>query len=714
MTLSPLFGALIIDRDPYIFGDFAGLLQAYLEDAGGFLFFGLVFYFLITLLRPSQQHEDDRKVSGLMLGCIAVAILCYAGYGFCVITSKGSDRLNLKPPADPTGYVKVTTPRFSLFGYTDRDLPSYVQPIVPDKFDKDQPIRQPYPFQALLLTAGGLFSLIGAVAPFCLGMAKLRLRRVWAISILTIKEVIRNKVFLAFLLILIPLMFPLNWFLPFKPEDELKQGVTWVGIFIAVGLLLAAVLLSSFAIPNDVKSQNIYTIVTKPVERFEIVLGRFLGYVAMFTAATLIIGAITLLTLSLSNPSEQSQAKTQTARVPVRGKLSFQSRKGQVEGIDVGREFNYRKYIGGDQKSSQRAVYEFASIPSGMGTPNARNASYVEFTFDIYRLIKGDENKGVDVNIRVVSWQCGQIAPGIDEKTGDWKWADAASKEAYLRDAVAELSKLPAYRSPPLGDDKAANILRNCQPGDPEWEVADKLAEKYGFYEYYGKEVFDFETTKIPVPSGLYRNAAMNTSTSGQQAGALPRVKVFIHCTTPSQMLGMAEGDLYLLAQERSFIENYLKSTFGLWCWLVLVVGLSVTLSTYLDAVVTLLCVAFLFIIGFFSNYILELSQTIGKGQAGPFASLNQLLQAKQPTALAEGTATEKAAETLDVGTGWGFRRIINVLPDVDAFYWTHYVSEGFNISAENLVMNGVLLVAYLFPWFLLAYYLMRGREVAA
>ena len=43
-------------------------------------------------------------------------------------------------------------------------------------------------------------------------------------------------------------------------------------------LLFPAALLAAFSIPNDIKNQNIYTIVTKPVERFEIVLGRFLGY----------------------------------------------------------------------------------------------------------------------------------------------------------------------------------------------------------------------------------------------------------------------------------------------------------------------------------------------------------------------------------------------------------------------------------------------------
>jgi hypothetical protein len=89
-------------------------------------------------------------------------------------------------------------------------------------------------------------------------------------------------------------------------------------------------------------------------------------------------------------------------------------------------------------------------------------------------------------------------------------------------------------------------------------------------------------------------------------------------------------------------------------------------------------------------------------------------MQAKQATALPEETAIEQTADLFDSGYAWALRRLLNVLPDVDAFVWTKYVAEGFSVPGEALVMNFVVLAAYLFPWFLLAYYLIRGREVAA
>jgi hypothetical protein len=41
-------------------------------------------------------------------------------------------------------------------------------------------------------------------------------------------------------------------------------------------------------------------------------------------------------------------------------------------------------------------------------------------------------------------------------------------------------------------------------------------------------------------------------------------------------------------------------------------------------------------------------------------------------------------------------------------------VAEGFDISWVHLALNLLLLAAYLLPWFVLAYYLMKSREVAA
>ena len=78
-----------------------------------------------------------------------------------------------------------------------------------------------------------------------------------------------------------------------------------------------------------------------------------------------------------------------------------------------------------------------------------------------------------------------------------------------------------------------------------------------------------------------------------------------------------------------------------------------------------------------------------------------------------EDTAAARVASGSDVGFRWVLHRFLDVLPDVDRFGLTDYVAEGFNISGGQLFINLVFLAGYLLPWAILAYYLLRAREIA-
>ena len=55
-------------------------------------------------------------------------------------------------------------------------------------------------------------------------------------------------------------------------------------------VLLIALLVSAFSLPNDFKSKTIYTVVTKPVRAGDIVLGRILGFTIVGTVLLAIMG----------------------------------------------------------------------------------------------------------------------------------------------------------------------------------------------------------------------------------------------------------------------------------------------------------------------------------------------------------------------------------------------------------------------------------------
>jgi hypothetical protein len=50
----------------------------------------------------------------------------------------------------------------------------------------------------------------------------------------------------------------------------------------------------------------------------------------------------------------------------------------------------------------------------------------------------------------------------------------------------------------------------------------------------------------------------------------------------------------------------------------------------------------------------------------------------------------------------------------VDRFNWSNYVAEGFNVPGAEIWVNALILLGYLLPWGVLAYYLIKSREIAS
>lgn len=691
---SPLFGMLIMDRDPIGFANFWGLVQAWLQDAGGFAAVGLAVYILYAMLGSSEQSPSARerfKVTTFMLAMGLAALACYLVLFAMLITGGG-----MKPIPG--------------FAHLDGGAAALARQYDPGYTYRYEPPKVQATWRAAALTLGGLFAILGIGQPFVRDLFKLRFRRVWALSKLGFKEAVRNKLLWVFLLVLLPFLFPAKWFVSdIKAEDELRWTVNLSTFMAAILTIVPAGLLAAFAIPNDIKNQTIYTIVTKPVERFEIVLGRFFGYTGLMTLALALMSAVSLVFISTSKRDEAADAETYRSRVPLRGTLEFRSRKAEFQGTLVGREFEYRKYIAGDSSSPQRAIWSFAEVPASLAEGRPDDAVPCEFAFDIFRLTKGDENRGIDISIRVTSWQCPQEPPA-DPKDGVWKWKDAKKKAEYDAEAEEEFKKLvqkarDERKPPPVA-------LAVAQPGSDSWAIVNRLAEKYGFYEYRGKEIYDYHPDSIAVPVGLFKYARKDSPPPDKDGKVPPRLQVAVKCESPSQLLGMAAADLYLLEGERTYAENYFRTSFGLWCRIVLVIGLAVSLSTYLAGVISLLGTFFLFISGYFAEHIDDLTRGTSVG-GGPFRSLKNLLEAKAPTAFTTDTAAERATGLLDSGYGWVIRRFANLVPDVEGFSWSHFLREGFNVDFEFLVMNLIVLIGYLLPWGVLAYFLMRSREVA-
>ena len=75
--------------------------------------------------------------------------------------------------------------------------------------------------------------------------------------------------------------------------------------------------------------------------------------------------------------------------------------------------------------------------------------------------------------------------------------------------------------------------------------------------------------------------------------------------------------------------------------------------------------------------------------------------------------AISQVATGLDSVFSWTLRRALGVIPDVAQYSFTDFVAEGVAISGPQMGWALWELVRYVLPWAVLAYYLLKWREVA-
>jgi hypothetical protein len=392
--------------------------------------------------------------------------------------------------------------------------------------------------------------------------------------------------------------------------------------------------------------------------------------------------------LQASSVSAEARDESFKARIPVFGDLSFRKGLDDFTGESVGREWEYRRYIAGGVNSSHRAVWSYRDDAQLRPLAARPGGVPCEFSFDIFRTTKGEENKGVLCSFTFAAWQWGDPMRPDPQKLKDYQ------------DAVRGIQNLNAQ---PDGGDRDKE----------EWKKLCEVAGKFGYYEYRSKEIVDNHVFSIVVPSELFAKALEGGEPTSPRAGARPaRVQTFVKCDSRTQFLGVAKYDMYLLAGDGGFALNFFKGAFGLWLVIAMAAAIAVACSTYLSGVVSFLVTIMLLFAGLTVDFIRGLAEGSNVG-GGPMESLQRLAGNKNITVPLEPSAFGTFAQAYDTVFRVVLKRLLNLIPDVDRFNWSNYVAEGFNVAGGELLSGALFLAGYLCLWFLLAYYLMKSREVA-
>jgi ABC-type transport system involved in multi-copper enzyme maturation permease subunit len=630
-----MFAVMAFDRDPMRIQDVPAQLFYWTVIAGGWAACGVFLWLLgvYTRMRAEERARIAPWKRGIFLTSVGISLLAYVIAGLAWLTQ--------------------------------------FLPKIPE--------RPAYITFYYALIVGGVAALVAACLPFLAGLTSLRFRRIWALAKLSFKEAIRNRVLYGFSAMLLVLLFG-TWFIPYKPEYQVRSYVGLVYWVMKILLLVTAVILAAFSIPTDIRRQTIHTIVTKPVERFEIVLGRFLGFTLLMTLVLLLMTSVSVVYV-LRGVDPAAAEESLKAREPFYGMLHFENTGNEQKGTNVGREWDYRSYITASppNQEPQYAIWDFPNVPRSLAD---RDSVRGEFAFDIYRTTKGFENRGVSCKFEF------QTANFNDR-----------SKDSYY----TELSRLR---------DKGSQLS--------DAAIYDELAEKYGYYALDAKDITDYHTQYIDVPAGLFRNIFQASPASAARPNASPlQARVSVTQQSSTQYVGMAKYDFYWRLDDpkgghemAAFAANFYKGAFGLWLRLCLVIGLAVALSTYLSGVISMLVAGMLYLGGGAIDYI----QSVAFGTAaggGPMEALFRLANRQVALIqLEEGTAATLATSS-DVVFRWFIRRVLDLIPDVNRYDMTTYVGEGFNIPWMQLLLDCGTLALYLLPWFIVAYYLLKWREIA-
>jgi ABC-2 type transport system permease protein len=141
-------------------------------------------------------------------------------------------------------------------------------------------------------------------------------RRINAITLNTLTELTRLKVFY-FLLVFAVLLIGSSMFmaqLTFQQEFQILKDVSLGAMSIFTSLL--AIVATARLIPQDIEDRTVYTILAKPVPRFEYLLGKIAGVLLLLAIGTIVMGAVFFLVLYVREQTLVHAITRQMAAAP--------------------------------------------------------------------------------------------------------------------------------------------------------------------------------------------------------------------------------------------------------------------------------------------------------------------------------------------------------------------------------------------------------------
>jgi len=534
-------------------------------------------------------------------------------------------------------------------------------------------------------------------------------RRVWAIARLAVKESIRRRIIVAIALYAILLLFA-GWFLQTGYREPGKLFFSVVLVTTTYLVLLIALILSAFSLPNDFKSKTIYTIVTKPVRAGDIVLGRILGFTLVGTGLLVIMGLLSggfvwrMLdhTHSVRIESLENVYDADGKVIGKKGRTTTdQKHSHEVEiypdGSGLARSTNEHEH---EITSTDRGGETLYEVSGPRGLLRARVPEYGKLRFLDRKSV--EVAKGISVGSE---WTYRSFIEGGTPAAAIWTFSGI--DESKLRDDDGG-QVLPIELIVRVFRTYKGNIDAGIQ-GSMQLRNPDAKEIKSDPWIFTAK---DASTNTFDWPRKLVDEKQQPIDLLQDLVSKDGRLEVVVQCLDRAQYYGFAQPDCYIRLADGSPLWNFAKAHISIWVQMVLVIAIGVTCSTLVNGPVAMMFTLAFITLGFFRQFFINVA--IGKQVGGgPLESLYRLVtQMNQMSPLPDNLGTQLIT-AIDAPLKQGMLSLTYVLPDFRSLDTVDYVKWGFNIPMNHLMQDITVCLAYVIGLFIIGYFFLRTREVA-
>ena len=552
-------------------------------------------------------------------------------------------------------------------------------------------------------------SIYGAVTEDLPGFS---FRRTLAVAKVAVQEAIRNRVLVGFAVFVLLMLFA-GLFLDVDNSNRAKTYISFVLTTTNYLVMLMALFLSAFSIPNDIKNKTIYTVVTKPIRAGEIVLGRVIGFSAVGTVMLLFMGLISYVfvvrglahTHALKADSFATKADATGKREAVTTRDAHHRHRvvmdkdGNLQSGETEIEYGHYHRI--------ETVGEGANRTYQVGRARGDLIARAPVFGKLRRLSPGGNPTEEILNVGDEWMYRSFIEGGNNRAAAIWTFSNV-TPERYPDGLPLEMN-LAVFRTFKGNIEKGVMgevTLRNVNPDAKTKSSPPMSFESREFVSHRFPIDRKLKIGKNPDGTDITMDIFDELVHNGQ-------IEVSIRCVDSSQYFGVAQPDVYLRPRDSYFFANFAKGYLSIWLQMVLVTCFGVMFSTFLSGPVAMMATLCAIGLGFFGGLARDILSKVIQG-GGPIESLIRLLQQKNTQSdLDVYRPVELTIVFIDRVTLIAVQGLTYVLPNYANFDASKFVANGYDVYPDLVGQQLTMAVLYALSASIAAYFFLKTREIA-